>query len=72
VAEARDFALLQNLKTSSVVHQNSYSIGTEGKVAEAWDWPLTSFYFRSWEWLELKLCLPYMPLWCAQEETCFF
>jgi hypothetical protein len=38
-------------------------VGTVGsfsgdKAAQAWSWPLTSIYYRSWKYVELYLCSP--------------
>ena len=42
VAEERDSSLLENIQTISVAYPASSYMGTEGKVAGVYSWPLTS------------------------------
>jgi hypothetical protein len=38
----QEFSLLHDVQTGSGVHPTSYRMGTGGKAAGAWGWPLTS------------------------------
>jgi hypothetical protein len=40
--KGQEFSLLQVAQTGSGVHPTSYPMGTGGKAAGAWSWPLTS------------------------------
>jgi hypothetical protein len=38
----QEFSLLQVFQTSSEAHPTSYPMGTGGKAAGVWSWPVTS------------------------------
>jgi len=40
------FSLLCRVQTSSVAHPVSYPVGTGGKAARTWSWPLTSVQWQ--------------------------
>jgi hypothetical protein len=40
--QGKNFSLLHIVQTGSGVHPTSYKMGTGGKAAGAWSWPLTS------------------------------
>jgi hypothetical protein len=43
--KVKDFSLLHFVQTHSGVHPTSYPMGTRGKVAAAWSWPLPPYTF---------------------------
>jgi len=57
---AGNFFLHYRVQKGSEAHPASYTVGTRGsipggKAAGAWNWPLTSIYFRGQECVELYL-----------------
>jgi hypothetical protein len=59
----QEISPLHSVQTGSGAHQASYSVGTgvslpAGKVAGAWNWPLTFSYCRGQENVDLYIHSP--------------
>jgi hypothetical protein len=54
----QEFSLLHIIQTESGAHPASYLMGTGGKAAEAWSWPLTSDWYRAQENVDLYIISP--------------
>jgi hypothetical protein len=59
------FSLIHSVQTGSGAHPAAYAMGTGGKAAKAWSWPLTSLYCRGQELWSYSSTPPYVFMaWC--------